>query len=1377
MTDRTVLVRVVADTAQFGPEMVGAAKKATVLGDATAAAGRGTRAMAKEAGGAEAAMVGLGTGARGGAAGAAEAEAQAAKTGRAVRAASTEVDAGAAAFGRIGTAGRDGMAAVEHGAEGALEMTTHLGTLLAGGALLLGLHDIVHQGNEYNDALQKYQEVTRASGAQMAVAGAQAQALGADLKLPTATAAEAADAMVELAKAGLSAQDAVTAARGTIQLAAAARTDVATAAKIQGDILDEFNLKATDSTRVADILANTVNSTSGELMDLYYAMKYVGPTAHSLSIPLQDVATAVGLLGKSGIIGDTAGTSLRSALVNMAKPTKQAREGLHELGIEAFDSQGRFKGLEYVITQLHTAQEHLSEQQFTAAAAMAFGKPALSAMTALAHQGGEAFQQFGVQVGRAGGAAALASAESKGLGGAMRSLGKEISSAFLQVYLGLAPTLEGITRWMSSGVSAAIPHVQRGIKDATDLWTIYGPTVERILAQDTNRIATAAGRFAAPVGRALLTIGQDSIPVAVSGFHALETVVHNAGSAVVPLVGGLQSVVTSVSSGAGAVSVLTGRLQVGFSLFGGLSSELRPLAAIVGDLGHAFAGLPGPIQLSILGMIAMRPFRPQIQALQDTVTGYGRSATATFNEVRGSMQLQSILAEQAGVSLGKWGSGFAAVEARVPVIGEMATSFRTTSAAVEEGGGKLAGFRGNLAGVATAAGVGAKAGLKGALSGVVSLLGGPWGIAIGAAMIGLDMLAQHQQEAAAATEAHRQRISSLAQALQQSNGQIDASVRSATVQTLADAKLKDGKTQLLDVMQRAGVSTLQLTDAYLGQGDSLTALHDRLMAAAEGYKTVYNFDSDGNVFYTYDQQGKAILKAADAINSLTGEAPAAIAKQKDLAAAIAGSGAAAGNATDPAGRLKKIIGTLSDTTADADTRARSLHDALTLLSGGELDVQAATAKANQSALDLAATYKDSVDHARGYGAALLQVDGSLNTTSENGQQLWNKLQDLNSAVAGAAQATYDLATANGADLPTALKAAEAPMQQAWQQAVTAAQQFGLTADQAKNLAAQMGFIPSNLAITLGVKGLGETQAQLLYVQGLAGHLPPGATIKVSALTDDAVKQLRQVGIEVTSLPGGRQMEITAPTDKAAAALDALIAKEVPGKQVDVTAQTRQAIADLDTVGRTVQALPGAHTVTVAALTQGALDALHAVGYTTETLPDGRVKVTVPTGDPLHSLQQIQDQINALTDKTIHVKTINDFTITGGTGPYGNKPLPNADGGIYSRAMAAGGITTAADGLSGRQAMVASRPILWAEAGPEAYIPLSPSKRQRSTALLGQVAGQFGYQLVPARAMTALAPASAGPSYDQRTTNVHLHGAQQSDAEQRADLVRHLQFVS
>jgi TP901 family phage tail tape measure protein len=1294
------------------------------LGEASLVAGRGIRALGADGAVARSGLMAMGAGARGGAAGVGEAEAAALAARRGVRAVRDETALAPSAFGRMGAAARSGMGTVRSGIDSVIGPVKHLGALLAGGAIIFGIHEIVHSGNEYTDAMNKFLEVTRASGGQMASAGREAQALGADMKLPSANAAEAAEAMVELAKAGLSAQDAIRAARGTIQLSAAARTDVATAAKIEGDIMDQFALKSTEATHVADVLANTSNSASGELMDIYYAMKYVGPIAHTMGVSIKDTATAVGLLGKSGIIGETAGTALRSALVNMAKPTKLATKGLHELGIEAFDKQGQFKGLQYVISKLGDASEHLTTKQFTAAAAMAFGKPALAGMVALAHQGGTAFEQFGVQVGRVGGAAALAAAESKGLGGAMRGLGKQIQSAFLQVYLGIAPGLERITRGMTSSVSKAIPYIKSGIRIAGDLWDIYGPAVEAKLHSATGGIKRAAHDLAEPLKTAITATAVAAVPLAITSAQALGKAFGNAGAAAAPLLGGLHDMFASVSSGAGAVGVLAGRLQVGVGLLGDMTGILRPVGELVGGIAHAFGALPGPIQLSVLAMLAMRPFRSQITGMQQAVTRFGRSGITAFRGIGDASLYQRVQAAHAGVTLGRFGGTMAELERRSPTIAAMGNAFRTTSGSIQTAGGRLVGFRSAAGGAMAALGTGAGRGLLGAAKGLYGFLGGPWGVAIGAAMIGLDLLAKRQEEAARAAADHQARVSSLAQALTQSSGAIDGNVRASVVQTLADAKLKDGKTQLLDVTRRAGLSATQVTDAYLGQGSSVEGLRKKLLTMAEANTQV--IAAGRTAGKVYSPQGQIYKNAADALGSLSGELPDAIRRQKDLAAAAKGTGSAALDATNPTGRLQDAIHTLGDSASDADTKARALHTALDLLSGGELDVQAAVANMNQSLLELNGSYKDGVDHAKGYGKALLQVDGSLNTTSENGQGLWNKLQALNEQTASASQATYDYARANGTAVVPALRQAETSMQRSWEAAVTAGKKFGLTGDQAKELANQMGFIPSSLAITMSTPGLSDSQKQLLYVQGLAGHMPKGSVIRVSALTAEAKKAIESVGFKVKTLPGGRQMEITAPTDKAAAALDALIAKKLPGKKVSVSAAVAKALSDLAAVQRKVSSTKG-KTVTVSALTKTAEGALSALGFHIDRTHGKKIVITLPAGGPISAAQSIQGAINNLHGKTIgigvyrttYLNTVHTGAVDGKSHPG---VTPNASGNILSF-YADGGMR------ENHIAQIARKGSwrVWAEdeAGDEAYIPLNPTKRPRSRQIAAETVRRLG----------------------------------------------------
>jgi phage-related tail protein len=219
-----------------------------------------------------------------------------------------------------------------------------LATLLTGGAFAIGGAEIMHLGGEYQQAMNAFGATTGATQMQMKRAAATANQLGNDLKLPGATAADAAEGMVELAKAGFRTDQAISSTRAALVLASAAQVNAADSAKYLGDMMDQFGMGADQAGAAADTLAATANAASGEIIDIYYAMKYAGPVAHGLGLSMQETAAAVGMLGKAGILGQTAGTTLRGMMANLAAPTPQMISGLKAMNIEAWDAQGQFQG-------------------------------------------------------------------------------------------------------------------------------------------------------------------------------------------------------------------------------------------------------------------------------------------------------------------------------------------------------------------------------------------------------------------------------------------------------------------------------------------------------------------------------------------------------------------------------------------------------------------------------------------------------------------------------------------------------------------------------------------------------------------------------------------------------------------------------------------------------------------------------------------------------------------------------------------------------------------------------------------------------------------------------------------------------------------------
>jgi TP901 family phage tail tape measure protein len=328
--------------------------------------------------------------------------------------------------------------------------------IAAVGAAFVG---VVKGGLDFDASLNTLQAVSGASASKMGEVSTKAKALGNDLELPGASASDAAEAMTELAKGGLSVDQAMTAAKGTLQLAAAAQISGAQAATIQSSALNAFGLSADNAGKVADVLANVANQSAGEITDFAAGMQQSAAVAHQYGISLEDNATALGLFANAGIKGSDAGTSFKTMLTALASPTKQQTEALQQLGIKAFDANGKFVGMRSVTEQLTEAKKRMSQQDFLSAASTAFGTDAVRAASVVAEGGVAAWDKMSAAVGKSGGAAQVAAAQAQGLGGKIGEFSNAVQNASLSIYEGLKPALETIVSFGTTVISAITPVV------------------------------------------------------------------------------------------------------------------------------------------------------------------------------------------------------------------------------------------------------------------------------------------------------------------------------------------------------------------------------------------------------------------------------------------------------------------------------------------------------------------------------------------------------------------------------------------------------------------------------------------------------------------------------------------------------------------------------------------------------------------------------------------------------------------------------------------------------------------------------------------------------------------------------------------------------
>ena len=237
----------------------------------------------------------------------------------------------------------------------------------------------VKTGADFDSAMSKVAAVSGATGSEMDALREKAREMGSKTKF---SASEAADAMNYMAMAGWKTNDMLSGIEGIMNLAASGE-DLASTSDIVTDALTAFGLSASDSGHFADILAAASSNANTNVSMMGETFKYAAPVLGSLGYSAEDSAIAIGLMANAGIKSSQAGTALRSAITNLAKPTDTVASAMEQYGISLTDSSGKMYSLRELMEQLRQKLGGLSEAEQAQAAASLFGKEAMSGMLAI----------------------------------------------------------------------------------------------------------------------------------------------------------------------------------------------------------------------------------------------------------------------------------------------------------------------------------------------------------------------------------------------------------------------------------------------------------------------------------------------------------------------------------------------------------------------------------------------------------------------------------------------------------------------------------------------------------------------------------------------------------------------------------------------------------------------------------------------------------------------------------------------------------------------------------------------------------------------------------------------------------------------------------
>ncbi|UZH06403.1 phage tail tape measure protein [Heyndrickxia coagulans] len=331
-----------------------------------------------------------------------------------------------------------------HGFKSSVEKVKDTIKTVGAAYLASKLYDIgkaaIATGMEFDKQMSGVQAISGATAGQFKALRQQAIDLGAST---TKSASEVAAGQLELAKSGFTVKQIMAAMPGVISASTASGEDMARTAEVMTAALNSFGLKASEATHVADVLAQAANDSAADINDLGYTFKYAAAPAHMLGISMEELSAATEIMSNAGIKGETAGTSLRAALLRLADPPKAAGNMLDRLGVSITDAHGKMLPFSNIIGQLHDKTKNMANAEKTMALSAIFGTDAVSGMMDVVEAGPTKLNKLTASLKDSDGASKRAAdTMSDNLAGAVKQLKGAAESASISVSDTLKPAVK-----------------------------------------------------------------------------------------------------------------------------------------------------------------------------------------------------------------------------------------------------------------------------------------------------------------------------------------------------------------------------------------------------------------------------------------------------------------------------------------------------------------------------------------------------------------------------------------------------------------------------------------------------------------------------------------------------------------------------------------------------------------------------------------------------------------------------------------------------------------------------------------------------------------------------------------------------------------------
>lgn len=370
------------------------------------------------------------------------------------------------------------------------------------------------------------------------------------------SATEAAEALNYLALAGYDAKKASTALPTILNLAAAGCMDLAAASDMITDSMSALGIETTQEelNKFGDQMAKTAQKSNTSVSQLGDAILTVGGTAKDLKGGTTELNALLGILADNSIKGAEGGTALRNVLLALQSPIDSKAKVLKDLGVSAYDANGKVLGINEVLKNLNKSMESMTISERKHTLSSIFNASDLRAVEALLENCGGRFDELSGYIDDSA--------------GAMQEMADTMNDNLKGEITAFNSALEGTQ--IAIFESLGNGNIRNIIKEAS------GWLGELTIATENGGIEQLAEVFGSVLAKAIMKISELLPKLINSGVSIIEGFIKGINENLPQITHGAVKAITAFISGISSVipEIITAGLDIIISLGNGIAENV-----------------------------------------------------------------------------------------------------------------------------------------------------------------------------------------------------------------------------------------------------------------------------------------------------------------------------------------------------------------------------------------------------------------------------------------------------------------------------------------------------------------------------------------------------------------------------------------------------------------------------------------------------------------------------------------------------------------------------------------------------------------------------------------------------------------------------------